>query len=157
AGSGSQTRTKALLRMVPNAVMQLNQTILEAFNGVQLQGDVTVTPRYQWNAIPNEYGDHTDDELVDHLLVQKGGDELAAAHQPDVLAGMLAKTAYEGADGAADELHAWRGVGRWRMAGEDDVPTLRVELRPQAQAQLVGFSAQQFRVDRPHESVHAIE
>jgi hypothetical protein len=34
--------------------MQLNQTILEAFNGVQLQGHMTVTPRYQWNAIPNK-------------------------------------------------------------------------------------------------------
>jgi hypothetical protein len=39
--------------MVLNAVMQLNQTILEAFKGVQLQGHVTVTPRYQGNAIPN--------------------------------------------------------------------------------------------------------
>jgi|SRR6266849_873374 len=41
--------------MVLNAVMQLNQTILEAFNGVQIQGHVTVTPRYQWNAIPNKH------------------------------------------------------------------------------------------------------
>src|SRR6516162_3270544 len=43
------------------------------------------------------------------------------------------------------------------MTGEDDVPTLRVELRPHAQAHLVGLPAKQFRVDRPHEGVHAIE
>jgi hypothetical protein len=92
--------------MVLNAVMQLNQTILEAFNGVQIQGHVTVTPRYQWNAIPNKHWGHTDDELVDRLLVKKGGDEFAAAHQPDILARVLSKTAYERADCTAHELHA---------------------------------------------------
>jgi hypothetical protein len=92
--------------MVLNAVMQLNQTILEAFNGVQFQGYVTVTPGYQWNAIPNKHWSHTDDELVDRLLIQKGGDKLAAAHQPDILAWLLSKTVYERADGTVHELHA---------------------------------------------------
>jgi hypothetical protein len=92
--------------MVLNAVMQLNHTILEAFDGLQIQGHVTVTPRYQWNAIPNEDWDHTDDELVDRLLVKKRGDELAAAHQPDILARLLSKTAHEWADCTVHELHA---------------------------------------------------
>src|SRR6267142_5581341 len=43
------------------------------------------------------------------------------------------------------------------MTGEDDGPTLRIELRPQAQAHLVGLPAKQLRVDRPHEGAHAIE
>src|SRR5437773_2229163 len=114
-------------RMVPNAVTQLNQTILEAFDGVQLQGHVAVTPRDQWNAIPDEHRDHTDDELVDRALVEEGGDEPASAHQPDVLAGLFPEAAHERADFTACELHARRGVGRRRVAGEDDVPTLRVE------------------------------
>ena len=63
--------------------MQLNHTILEAFDGLQIQGHVAVTSRYQWNAIPNKHWGHTDDELVDRLLVKKGGDELASAHQPE--------------------------------------------------------------------------
>ncbi len=92
--------------MLVNAVMQLNQTIPEAFNGAQIQGHVTVTPRYQWNAIPNEHWDHTDDQLVDRLLVKKGGDEVAAAHQPDILARLLSETAHEWADRAVHELHA---------------------------------------------------
>jgi hypothetical protein len=92
--------------MVLNAVMQLNHTILEAFDGLQIQRDVAVTSRYQWNAIPNKHWDHTDDELVDRVLVEKGGDELAAAHQPDILARVLSKTAHEWADCAAHELHA---------------------------------------------------
>src|SRR2546430_6289101 len=105
-------------RMLLNVVMQLNHTILEAFNGVQIQGHVTVTPRYQWNAIPNKHWGHTDDELIDRLLVKKGGDDLAAAHQPDVLARLLSKTAHEWTDGTVHELHAWRGVGWWRMTRE---------------------------------------
>src|SRR5262249_26558648 len=99
-------RREAVSRMALNAVMQLNQTILEAFNGVQLQGYVTVTPGYQWNPVSNKHWGYTDDELVDRVLVKKGGDELAAAHQPDILAGMLSKTAYEWAYCTLHELHA---------------------------------------------------
>src|SRR5213594_2102451 len=43
------------------------------------------------------------------------------------------------------------------MTGENDVPTLRVELRPHSQAHLVGLPAKHLRVNRPHEGVHAIE
>jgi hypothetical protein len=57
--------------MVLNAVMQLNQTVLEGLHGVQLQGHVTVTARYQWDAIPNKHWGHTDHELVDRVLVKK--------------------------------------------------------------------------------------
>src|SRR2546425_2404329 len=89
-----------------NTVMQLNHTILEAFDGLQIQGHVAVTLRDQWNAIPNEHWGHTDDELVDRLRVKKGGDAVASAHQPDILARLLSKTAYEWADCTADELHA---------------------------------------------------
>jgi hypothetical protein len=45
--------------MVLNAVTQLNHTILEAFDGLQIQGHVAVTSRYQWNAIPNKHWGHT--------------------------------------------------------------------------------------------------
>src|SRR5438876_9810935 len=43
------------------------------------------------------------------------------------------------------------------MTGENDGPTLRVELRPHSQAHLVGLPAKHLRVNRPHEGVHAIE
>jgi hypothetical protein len=86
--------------------MQLNQTILEPFQRVQLQGYVPVTPGDQGNAIPNKYGGHTDDELVDRVLVKKGGDEFAAAHQPNILARLLSKAADEWADCTVHELHA---------------------------------------------------
>src|SRR5437667_864431 len=87
-----------------NAVMQLNDTILEAINRVQVQGHVTVTPRQQWDPLPDENGGHTNDELVDRPRVKKRGDDLAAAHQPDILARPLAKTAHEWADCIVHEL-----------------------------------------------------
>src|SRR2546426_6132504 len=43
------------------------------------------------------------------------------------------------------------------MTGENDAPTLGVELRPHPQAHLVGLPAKQLGVSRPHEGVHAIE
>src|SRR5205807_8087450 len=121
--------------------MQLNHTILEALNGVQLQRRVTMTPRYQWDAVPNENGDHTDDELVDRLRVKKRGDDLAAPHQPDILARPRSKATHESPDGIVHALHASRGV-RWRMAGENDAPTLRGEPRPHPQAHLAALPAQ---------------
>src|SRR5438876_8746997 len=93
-------------RLLLNAVMQLNHAILEAINGVQIQGHVTMTPRYQWDAVPNENGGHTDDELVDRLRVKKRGDDLATAHQPDILARLLSKASHEWSDCIVHDLHA---------------------------------------------------
>jgi hypothetical protein len=42
-------------RMLLNAIMQLNQTILEAFNGVQIQGHVTVTPQGKGKTFQDEF------------------------------------------------------------------------------------------------------
>src|SRR5206468_6835760 len=96
-------RWSSAASVVLNVVTQLNQPILEAFHGVQTQGHVAVTPRDEWNAIANEHRDHPDDELVDRVLVEKRGDELTAAHQPDVLARLLSKTAHERADRTVHE------------------------------------------------------
>src|SRR5947199_6903592 len=43
------------------------------------------------------------------------------------------------------------------MTRKDDGPILRVELRPHAQADLVGLPAKQLGTYRPHEGAHAIE
>src|SRR5438309_11481678 len=98
-------------------------------------------PRYQGDAVPNENGGHTDDELVDRLRVKKRGDDLATAHQPDILACVLSKTIHERTDCIVHELHAWRYVGWRRMTREDDVPIFRVELRSHAQTRFVGLPA----------------
>src|SRR5438552_14996979 len=43
------------------------------------------------------------------------------------------------------------------MTGENDGPTLGVELRPHSQAHVVGLPAKHLRVNRSHESVHTVE
>jgi len=93
-------------RLFLNAVMELHHTILEAFNGLQIQGHVTVTLRDQWNPVPNEHWGHGDDELVDRVRVKKRSDELATAHQPDILAWLFSKTTHEWSDCTVHELHA---------------------------------------------------
>jgi len=143
--------------LVRNAVVQLDQAILEAFGGLQLQGDVTVATTYEWNAVSDKDRNYTDDELVDRILVKKGGDELAASHQPDVLSGLLAKPAYERADWTIHEFHAWRHIDWRSLAGKDDVTIIRAELCSHAQARFISFPAQQLRIDRLHEGLHAIE
>src|SRR6185503_21380283 len=103
---------------------------------------VTVARRYQWNSIPNEHWNHTDDELIDCILVKKRGDDLTATHQPDILARLLSKTAYKGGDWFVRELHTWRRVCRRRLTGEDDASIPPVEPGPHSQAHLVGLAAQ---------------
>src|SRR6266480_2432361 len=43
------------------------------------------------------------------------------------------------------------------MTGENDGPTLGVELRPHSQAHVVRLPAKHLRVNRSHEGAHAIE
>src|SRR4051812_11809942 len=89
-----------------DVVTELNHTVLEALDGMQIQWHVAVTSRDQRNTVPNEHRDHTDHELVDRALVEKGADETTAAHQPHILAGLLSKTAHERTDRLAHELDA---------------------------------------------------
>ena len=81
-----------------NSVVQLHQTIVESFDLPQLQRHLTVTACYQWNTVADEHRHHADDEFVDRLLVEKGRDELAPAHQPDILAGLCPKLPNERAN-----------------------------------------------------------
>src|SRR5688572_10329494 len=122
-----------------------------------MQWDVTMAPSNQWNAVPDKHRNHADDELVDRLLVEEGPDELTAAHQPDILAGLFAKAAHEWADGAVHKFHSWWGVGRWRLMREHDGAASRVELCSQFQAHLIRLSANNRRVNRLRELVHTVE
>ena len=106
---------------VLHAVVQLDHAIFEALGGEQVQGHVAVTPRYQGNALPNEHWDDADDKLVDGPLVKKGGDGLAAAHQPDIFARLLAQTTHLWADRIVREFDARRGAHWRRMTGEHDM------------------------------------
>src|SRR5204863_6282837 len=73
-------------------VVQLDDAVVEALDGAQVEGHVALTPRDERDAVADEHGDYVDDELVDRARIQKGGDDVATAHQPDVLARLRSKT-----------------------------------------------------------------
>src|SRR5436190_2385767 len=138
-------------------VVQLDDAVVEALDGAQVEGHVALTPRDERDAVADEHGDYVDDELVDRARIQKGGDDVATAHQPDVLAKLRSKTVDERADRLAHELHAWRHGGWRRVTGEDDITLVRAELRPQLEAPIIRPSAKHVRVDRFHEGLDAVE
>src|SRR5262249_39063363 len=143
--------------LVSYVIVHLHQTIVERSTGYQVHWHVAVASRDQRNPIPDEHRDHTDDELVDRLRIEERGDELTAAHQPDVLAGLVAQPAGERTDRTAHERAAPWDIGWRRPAGEDDGRTLRVECCAHAEAHLIGLPSEQLGVDGPHEGIHAIE
>src|SRR5262249_27090070 len=113
-----------------HSVAQLYQAVLETFRGEQLQRHMAGPPRDQGNAVSDEHRDHADDELVDRARVEERRDQLAAPHQPDVLARPLAEAADELADVSAHELDSRWDVRRRFSAREDEGRALRVELPP---------------------------
>src|SRR5690349_10195886 len=116
-----------------------------------------MTRRYERNPLTDEHGDHADHEFVDRSRVEKGSNDPAAPHQPDVLTRALAQSLHERGDITVHELYARRNIGTWRLAREDDRRVLGVELRTEAQTRLVGLAAEDLGVDRLHELVHAVE
>ena len=79
-------------------VVKLNQPAFKPLGRTQGQGDVAVTSRDQRDAVSDEHWNDADDELVDSIRVEKRGDDLAAAHQPNILACPFSKAIHEWAD-----------------------------------------------------------
>jgi hypothetical protein len=90
ATTGNQAVSLRTKNFVRDTVPHLDHAVFETFGREQVQGCVTVTPRNQRNALPNEHRSHADDELVDGLCVKKRRDDPAAAHHPDILARLRA-------------------------------------------------------------------
>jgi hypothetical protein len=58
-------------------------------------------------------------------FVKKGGDEIAAAHLPDILARLLSETAHKWRDCTAHKFHPGRGIGWWRDVSHSRSPSGR--------------------------------
>jgi len=65
----------------------MDDAVGEGFGGEELEADGAVAGLNQGDAFADEDGDDVVAELVDFALVQKGGNDFAAAHHPDVFAG----------------------------------------------------------------------
>ncbi len=75
---------------------------------MKAEGPVSVTSGNQRDAITNEYWNDTDDQFVDGIFVEKGRDDVAAAHHPNVLARLRSQACYERANRFRYEFDARR-------------------------------------------------
>src|SRR5260370_39258127 len=88
--------------------MQLNDAVRKLLYPEQAERHLAMPRCKKGNAFPNEGRHDGDDELVDRLLVQKGPDDLASAHHPDVLAGLQAEAS---AKAPIDSVTKWTPAG----------------------------------------------
>jgi hypothetical protein len=63
----------------------------KGFGGEEFEADGAMARLNEGDAFADEDGDDVDAELVDFAVVQKGGDDFAAAHHPDMFAGLGAQ------------------------------------------------------------------
>ncbi len=126
--------------------MQLNDVIRKLLYTEQAERHFTM-PRYQEsNAFPDEDWHHGDDELVNRVLVQEGPDDLASAHQPDVLASLRAETFGKGTDRLGDEVDAGGHGSRRRPSREHVVDGICSEARAHLQTPVEGLAAEDLGV-----------
>jgi len=81
----------------------------EGFGGEEFEAEGAMARLNEGNAFADEDGDEVDAELVDFALVQKGGDDFAAAHHPDVFAGLGAQALGKWLEWLIDEFEGWQG------------------------------------------------
>ncbi len=103
-----------------SAVVEEDDAVGEGFGGEELEAEGAVARLNEGDAFADEDGDDVDAELVDFALVQEGGDDFAAAHHPDIFAGLDAQALGEWFDWLVDEFEG-RQRGFARVAGKDVV------------------------------------
>src|SRR5262245_4371866 len=137
--------------------MQLHDAVWKLLKTEQAERHLTM-PRYEErNALPDEDRYDGDDEFVNRALVQERRDDLASAHQPDVLAGLRAEALGKGANGLGDEVNAGGHGSRRRPPREHIVHVLRTEARAHLQTPVKGLPAQNLGIDGTFEFQQPVE
>src|SRR5579871_2745433 len=113
--------------------------------------------RDDWDAFADQGRHDGDDERVDRARIQERGDDLAPAHEPDVLARLVAQALDERADWFGHEYDAGRDGRRRRPSREHVMHVTATERRAHRYAEVEGLSAQDFGVDGARELRHAVE
>src|ERR1051325_3641397 len=115
--------------------------------------------RDQRDTFTNYDRDNVNDEFVDLAGVEKGRNDFAAAHHPDIFAWHRAQLFGEISDWLIDNVKTRRMALRWAV-GEDIISDARSVRRDAAFVHLlagsVGFAAPQNRVDGFEERSHAV-
>ena len=138
------------------AVVEVDDAVGEGFGGEEFEADGAMARLDQGDAFADEDGDDVDAELVDFALVQEGGDDFAAAHHPDVFAGLGAQALGEWFDGLVDEFEG----RQWclaRVAGKDVVLDFRAEAGGLHALLHAHLDALGVRLVSPEDSVNGFE
>src|SRR6266542_3504288 len=115
----------------------------------------------QWYAFADERWNDVNNELIDLTFVEKGRDDSAATHHPDVFSFCGAQTLGEFFDWLLHELETGRNLPR-RSAREDVIPNTAVGFRAifafllKPQHHIVRLPAPNDRIDRTIELAHAV-
>src|SRR5262249_15670133 len=111
--------------------MELDYAVLERSRRHEMERHITMSRCDSRYAFSDEGWNDGDDELVDRSLVQERGNEVAATHHPDILAGFLPEPFDERADRFSDEFDTARDRCRQRVSRKhvmDSVAELRAHL-----------------------------
>src|SRR5215470_13755017 len=137
--------------------MQLNDAVRKLLYAEQAERHLTMPRCKKGNTFPDEGWHDGDDELVNCGLVQKGANDLASAHHPDVLATLGAEAFRKGADRLGDEVDA-RGHGsRRRPPREHIVHGICTEARAHLQTPVEGLAAEDLGIGGALEFREAVE
>src|SRR5262249_25403445 len=110
-------------------VVELYHSIRKGLRGEQAQRHFTMPRRDEGNTFPDKRRHDANDELINRVLVKKGTDDFASAHQPDIFAGLLAQAFGKCTDRLLDELDASGYERRWRPASEHIMHVICAETR----------------------------
>jgi hypothetical protein len=110
------------------AVVKEDDAVGEEFGREEFEVDGAMARLNEGDAFADEDGNDVDAEFVDFALIQEGGDDFAAAHHPDIFAGLGAQALGEWLDLLVDEFEGGHG-GLAPVAGKDVVLDLRAEAR----------------------------
>jgi len=122
--------------------MQLNDAVRKSFYTEQAERHLTMPRRKQGNTCPDEGWHDGDDELINRGLVQKGPDDLASAHHPDVLASVRAEALGKGTDSLGNEIDTCGHGSRRRPPREHIVDGICTEARTHLQTLVEGLAAE---------------
>src|SRR2546427_1511280 len=118
--------------------------------------------RHQRYALTDEGGNDVNVELIDLAGVEERGDQLSAAHHPDMLSRRRAQTPRKGFHWLRDEFHA-RGRFLRRLPREHVIGDLLVKpaafdalLLPIIESPVVGLASQKDGVNSRVERAHAV-
>src|SRR5215831_9388053 len=121
--------------------MQLNDAIRKLLYTSQAERHLTMPRCEKGNTFADEGWHDGNDELINRGLVQKGSDDFASAHHPDVLACLRAEAFGKDTDRLGDEFDA-RGHGsRRRPPREHIVHGICTEASAHLQTPVEGLAA----------------